>query len=138
MPTVTDHTDRTQEIRGYDKQGRRIEGGTWLVDPAMIVSAMAGIYLLVVGIVAVARTDFLASGLYDPVVVVGALARDGNAVTFFGVVALVIGIVWVIEPNSFAQWLGVTSANGWQHVIVGVFLAVSGQITPFRVTRPGG
>lgn len=153
----------TPPSRGPGGRGgqREVSGGTIVLDPALIVSALVGIYLLVTGIVAVARTDFAQAGLFDPQIVVGGLphtpllgfieiifgllvlaggtvVRDGTAVTFFGVVALVIGLVWIIEPTSFTPYVGVDRGNGVQHVIIGLVLVISGQITPFTIERPSG
>lgn len=137
----------------------RDDAPSWIVDPGLIVASVAGIFLLVSGIVAIARADFVSAGLYAPDVIVGGfhhtpllgfieivlgllvlgagtLGRDGPAITFLGVVALVVGLVWLIEPGAFAPYLGVTRANGWQHVVLGALLAVAGQLTPFTIRPP--
>lgn len=155
-PAAEDEAPRQRRSRRS-----RVSGGSMRIDPAMIASAVAGVYLLVSGLVAVARGGFAELTLYSPEVTVGGLAhtpllglieigfgllvlaagtlqRDGRAVTFLGVLAMIIGLVWVIEAGAFQQWLAVTDANGWQHVILGVVLAVAGQITPFTLTRSSG
>lgn len=155
--TQTGEEETTPVTRRFPPQDT---APSWIVDPAMIVSAVVGIFLLVMGIVAVARADFVDAGLYAPEITVGGFhhtpllglleigfgllvlgagtfGREGPAITFFGVVALVVGLVWVIEPDAFTPYLGVTAANGWQHVILGTLLAITGQLTPFTIRPPG-
>lgn len=157
--------DETVRLDGLGSRSPEPRSVPRLIDPAVLGGAVAGVYLLVTGIVAVARAQFATVGLFEPVVAVGGLphtpllgiveiglgvlalsagplARNGQLMTVLGVLMLVAGLVWAIEPIAFEAYLGVTRANGWQHTIVGAVLLVAGQVSPFTVggdpARPYG
>lgn len=144
---------------GNHGQGaRRVEGGDWTIDPMMIAAVLTGIYLLVTGLVAIARAGFAELTPFEPVVVVGglphtpllgvieiilgllvlyagAVSGSGSTMTFLGGLFLVLGLVWFIEPGAFQQYLGVDTANGVQHIVLGLVLGIAGQITPIVIRR---
>lgn len=153
MAAERDETVRLDGVSGRPPGTRSVPR---LIDPVLIGGVVVGIFLLVAGIVALARGQFGTVGLFDPTVSVGwfphtpllaiieivlglvvlymgTIARDTGVVTFLGVLLLVAGLVWVIEPTSFEAYLGVTRANGWQHTLVGVLLVLAGQLPPFTV-----
>lgn len=111
------------------------------------LAAIVGVVLLVIAIVALARTGIPADDLTSPAVVVGpfvrtplfalielviglvalATAADGDVqgASVFAVVSGVFGIVWLIEPGAFESALGVTVATGWLYVVFAATLLVS-------------
>ncbi len=114
--------------------------------------------LIVVALVALARAGFDDIDLFDPVVAVGPLhatrlmafiglalglviwtgtagAVDAMGLRVVGALMLVAGIVWIIEPNGFAEWLGTERADGVHHAVVGLVLVVLALVPPFRVGR---
>lgn len=131
------------------------------LDVLQVVTILAAVYLLVVGIVGVARGDFLTSGLTEPVVVVGLLsmtpvyglgiavvglllmyAAGGEEIDDLGIrvlagIVLVLGIVLVIEPGAFREWLGTEVGDGWHHVLLGALLLGLTFVPPIDLRRPG-
>ena len=65
----------------------------------------------------------------------GAVSGSGSTMTFLGGLFLVLGLVWIIEPGAFQQYLGVDTANGVQHLVLGIVLGVAGQISPIVIRR---
>lgn len=120
----------------------------------------AGLYLIVCGIVGLARAGFEDLDLFDPVVEVAGLpARpllslllvltgvvlvaaatgevDERSLRIGGVAIAIVGAVWLIEPGAFEPYLGVARANGTAALIVGVVLIAASFIPPLSVRRPG-
>ena len=114
--------------------------------------------MIVVGLVALARAGFDDFDLFDPVasvgpyhltrlfalitLVLGMVVWAGTAGTpddlglrVLGALLLVAGIVWVIEPGGFNQWLGTEVADGVHYAVLGAALIVFSLIPPFRVGR---
>lgn len=115
-------------------------------DPLQVVAVLAAVYLLVVGIVIVARAGFFTEGATSPVVEVGVVAGTpvlGLGLALVGLVllwaaggieiddvsirvvaglVLVLGIVLVIEPGAFQSTLGTGRGDGWHHILLGGLL----------------
>lgn len=115
--------------------------------------------LIIVGLVALARAGFNTFALFEPVVAVGpfhatrlmallsialgAITWAGTAGTaddmglrVLGAILLVTGIVWLIEPGGFRQWLGTESVDGAHYTIIGLLLVVFSMVPPFRLGPP--
>lgn len=154
-----DTTERQQPVRS-----RRTEWRAVPVDQRPVVDALGwvgwllGGELIVVGLVALARAGFDDFALFEPIaavgpyhltrlfalitIVLGLVVWGGTAgkpddlgLRVVGAVMLVAGIVWVIEPDGFRQWLGTERADGVHYAVVGIALIAFSLIPPFRVGR---
>lgn len=127
-------------------------------DPLQVVAVLAAVYLLVIGIVAIARAGFFTEGVTSPVVEVGAISATpilGLGLTLVGLVllwsaggleiddvsirvvsglVLVLGIVLLIEPNAFRSVLGTDRGDGWHHLLVGGIVMVVSFLPPLEPT----
>ena len=122
------------------------------------VGWVVGGEMIVVALVALARAGFDGFDLFEPVatvgpfhltrlfalitLVLGAIVWGGTAGTpddlglrVLGAIMLVAGIVWMIEPGGFRQWLGTESTDGLHYAVLGVVLIVFSLIPPFRLGR---
>jgi hypothetical protein len=120
----------------------------------------AGLYLIVSGIVGLARAGFDELDLFDPVVEVAGLPTrpllslllmltgivllaaatgevDERSLRVGGVVIAVVGAVWLIEPGAFEPYLGVVRANGTAALVVGIVVVAASFVPPLSVRRPG-
>lgn len=149
---VERRTGRGATPAGAPRRGR--------IDLLQVGTAIAAVYLLVVGIVAVARAGFLDADLTEPVVEVGVIhatpalalamalvgllllwATLGDEIDDLGIrvvagAILVLGIVLLIEPGAFRPALGSEPGDGWHHVVVGGVLLVLTFVPPLPVGRP--
>jgi drug/metabolite transporter (DMT)-like permease len=130
------------------------------VDVLQLTAWAAGLYLIVCGIVGLARAGFEELDLFEPVVEVAGLpARpllslllvlagvvvlaaatgevDERSLRLGGVVVAVVGVVWLIEPGAFEPYLGVERANGTAALVVGLLLVAASFVPPLSVRRPG-
>lgn len=130
---------------------RRVARAPW--SPAQFVALAIGIFFIVLGGVALARTGMhtdamdkmtqvggwshttwlglgeLAFGLL--MLVAGAVPGGlRGLMSFLGVVALGFGIIVVIQPSSFHKTLGVTSGNGWLYIVTGALAMVAAMAAP--------
>jgi hypothetical protein len=128
------------------------------IDPLKVVGWPMGGYFIVLGLVALARAGFDNFDLFEPAVQVGPFhatrllalillalgiviwagvvgTPDDLGLRVLGATMVVIGIVWVIEPNSFEQWLAIGRNGGIQQVVAGGVLIVTSLVQPFRVGR---
>lgn len=125
-------------------------------DPLQVVAVIAAVYLLVLGIVAIARGGFFTEGVTTPVVEVGAITATpvlGLGLALVGLVllwaaggleiddvsirvvsglVLVLGIVLLIEPTAFHSVLGTDRGDGWHHLLVGGIVMVVSFLPPFE------
>ncbi len=129
-----------------------------LVDLLGWLGWLLGGEMIVVGLVALARAGFDDFDLFDPIASVGpyhltrlfalitlalgiivwagtAGTPDDLGLRVLGALLLVTGIVWMIEPDGFHQWLGTEVADGVHYAVLGVSLIVFSLIPPFRVGR---
>lgn len=129
-------------------------------DPLQVVAVVAAVYLLVLGIVAVARGGFFTEGVTTPVVEVGAITATpvlGLGLILVGLVllwsaggleiddvsirvvsglVLVLGIVLLIEPTAFRSVLGTDRGDGWHHLLVGGIVMVVSFLPPLEPPPP--
>jgi hypothetical protein len=117
---------------------------------------IVGGYLVVWGLVGLARAGFDDFDLFDPIVAVGifhatrlmaliaivigfvvwygvAGAADDLGLRAVGAFVLVGGIVFLIEPGGFRQWLGTESTDGAHFAVIGALLVILSLIPPFKV-----
>jgi hypothetical protein len=154
--------NRTELIRVGDRSG----GDGSRTSPRMrfdilqIGAWLVGLYLIVAGLVAVARAGFDDLDLFEPVVQVGdqsatplyallwliigavVLAAGTGVVAerrlrIAGVLFAIVGLVFVIEPDAFTEYLGVTSDSGTMLLAIGALLAAASFVPPLSVPRPG-
>lgn len=153
---------RTEFIR----VGDRGAGDTSRSSPRMrfdllqIAAWVIGLALIVGGLVAIARAGFDDLGLFEPVVevngqpatplfallwlLIGAalLAAATGAVNeqrlrIAGVLLVVAGLVFLIEPAAFEEFLGVTADSGQAMVLAGALLIATSFVPPLSIRRPG-
>lgn len=112
-----------------------------------VVGSLAGVFVLIVAIVTLARTGLPGDlteartfvGPYDRTAVMGLIeilvgmifigagaSRHASGLFALGLLASVFGIVWLIEPNAFNDLLGVNRATAWTYLFIGVVSAVVG------------
>lgn len=125
--------------------------------PAQILALVLGVAFAVLGGVALLRTGVSGSlvepttsvaGLaYTPLlgvieiifglllIGVGVLPRASSGAVFLGAIALVFGLVLVIEPAPFERSLAAGRAHGWLYVVAGGVTALVGLLTPTVMAR---
>jgi hypothetical protein len=121
-----------------------------------VIGGVIGGLLLVIGLVALARTGIPAENLTEPTTTVGPFSRtplmaiieilagllvvaasvsaDRGALYATGFLFLVFGIVWMIEPGAFQQALGVGRETAILYVLVGVVSLVGAMLAGPRGT----
>jgi hypothetical protein len=126
------------------------------ISPAQIITGLAGIVLLVIGLIAVAKGG-LSGPVTDPVVDVAgfshtpllglieagvglvllfcALWGSRASGVFMGTVIAVAGIVVAATPSSFADTLATEASYGWLLVVVGAVVALACLAIPDRSSR---
>ena len=150
--TPADETDSQQEV----SDRRTVETSLAAWSPLQIVGLVIGIGYAVLGIVAVNRTGFDTSNIYQPHVMVwklphspllgvieigfGVLLVLGSVVPggwrafvgFLGAVAVAFGIVVLVEsiPNRLNGWLGVTHRSGLVFLVSGAVLVLASLLSP--------
>ena len=130
------------------------------LDLLQIVAWALGLYLLVAGLVALARAGFEDIGLFEPTVEVGGLpmtpllallqlligiallgAATGvvheRGLRIGGVLLGILGAVWLIEPVAFEPYLGVVRDSGAAWLTMAVVLVAASFVPPLSVRRPG-
>ncbi len=146
MATTTVHDHREATV-----YGRR----TWT--PAQFVAGALGLFLIVMGGVAMARAGLTGSWT-DPVVEVlgfdqtalmGAIEVGFGLVlvlvafatwevrgwlTGLGLVALAFGLIVLIEPAAFDGTLGLEAASGWLYAAMGAGMMAAAWLSPIFVT----
>ena len=126
------------------------------VSPAQVITGLAGIVLLVIGLIAVAKGG-LSGSITDPVVdVVGfshtpllglieagvglvllACAVWGSRASgvFMGTVIAVAGIVVAATPSSFSDTLATEASYGWFLIVLGAIVVLACLAIPDRTSR---
>lgn len=121
------------------------------ISPVSILSIVAGALLVIVGAVALLRSD-LHGSLSDPMVKVAGLThtpllglieigigiilmlggadRSRSTVVFMGSALVVFGIILVIQSESLRDELGVTAAHGWWAIVIGAALLIGAAMLP--------
>jgi hypothetical protein len=154
IPTVSTGT----RAGGLPPPGR--ESPRMRLDLLEIVAWIIGLYLIVAGLVAIARAGFEDLTLFEPAVQVGGLpvtpllailyllvgaallvagtgAVAERGLRVGGVLIGIVGAVWLIEPGAFEPYLGVTAQNGLVMLVMGVALAAMSFVPPLLIQRPG-
>jgi hypothetical protein len=125
------------------------------IDAVTAIGGLVGVALVVIAIVALARTGFALDGLTTVTATVGpfdrtplmaiielvlgiavigaALAIDRGGLLTVGTVLLVAGLVLIIEPARFAEILGAGSTTGVLYLLIGIACLLAG----FLLRRPG-
>jgi uncharacterized membrane protein HdeD (DUF308 family) len=118
------------------------------MDIVSIIGGIIGVLLVVVGLVALARTGFAFDALTTATAAVGPFERtplmaiievglglsviaasfsaDRGGLIGVGVLALIFGLVVVIEPGAFAAALGAGTVSGVLYVLIGIGLLLAG------------
>jgi uncharacterized membrane protein HdeD (DUF308 family) len=118
------------------------------LDLVTIVGSAVGVLLVVIGLVALARTGFALDALttatasvgpFDRtplmaivevtlgVAVIGAsLSADRGGLLAVGILTLVFGLVVVIEPGAFVAALGAGATTGVLYVLIGIACLLAG------------
>lgn len=129
-------------------------------DVLQIAAWVTGIYLVVVGLVAIARAGLSDLAVLEPVVTVGDLPFtplyagifallgvmvltsgtgevNERALRVGGVLFAIAGAVLLIEPSAFTEFLGVGEGDGTILLGIGALLAVASFVPPLSIARPG-
>jgi uncharacterized membrane protein HdeD (DUF308 family) len=118
------------------------------MDVVTAIGGAVGVLLVVIGLVALARTGFALDALttatasvgpFDRtplmaivevvlgVAVIGAsLSADRGGLLAVGILTLVFGLVVVIEPGAFVAALGAGSTTGILYVLIGIACLLAG------------
>lgn len=129
-------------------------------DVLQLVAWALGLYFVIAGLIAVARTGFDELELFGtPVEVAGTSATVFYALLMLlvGVVLLaagtgsvaerrlriggvlfgIVGVVFSVEPDAFTEYLGITSESGTTLLAIGLLLVVASFVPPLSIKRPG-
>jgi hypothetical protein len=127
-------------------------------DAITIAGGIIGVLLLVLGLVTLARTGIPSESLLEPmttvgpfsrtplmalveivvgaVVIAGSVTADRGSMTGVGFVALVLSLVWLIEPGAFQGALGVGRESAVLYLVIGIVCLTVGFLGPRgRVVR---
>lgn len=128
----------------------RARWGPW--SPAQLISGALGVFLTVLGGVTLARIGLgdltspettvlgfghtpllglieIVLGLFLMINAVSAFASRGMLIGF-GAIAAAFGLIIVIEPGAFQDWLGVARNSGWLYLGIGAGAIVLGSASP--------
>ena len=150
--TVHSHeTDLTRQAEARTVVDRR----TW--SPSQIVAGLIGLFLTVMGAVAILRVGFesltgetaavlgiehtllmgiihLVAGLFF-LGAAGTILGSRSGLTSLGLLALAFGLVYGIEPDSLAPALGGDGRVGWLYALIGAVALLSAWISPTIQTQ---
>ena len=127
-----------------------VDRKTW--SPSQIVAGVIGLFLTVMGAVAILRVGFdsltgettavlgiehtllmaiihLVAGLFF-LGAAGTALGSRSGLTTLGLIALAFGLVYAIEPDSLASALGGDERVGWIYAVVGAVALLSAWISP--------
>jgi drug/metabolite transporter (DMT)-like permease len=119
-----------------------------------------GVFVIVCGLVGLARAGFEELDLFAPVVEVAGLPSspllalllvllgiallaaatgqvDERSLRIGGAMLGIVGAVWLVEPSAFTPYLGVERANGTAALLLGAVLVVTSFVPPLSIRRPG-
>jgi hypothetical protein len=129
-------------------------------DVLQIAAWVVGLYLIVGGLVALARAGFDDLAPFEPLVevgdqtltpihallwlIIGAIVlsagsgvADERRLRLGGVVLGIVGAVFLIEPDAFSDYLGVTAESGTMLLAVAALLVAASFVPPLSIARPG-
>jgi hypothetical protein len=149
---------RTREVVNEDGATlREVRRATW--SPAQLVAVIAGVLLVVLGGLGLARagTDFsnlaashaqVAGMWVSPLsalaeLIVGVLVLAGGAypagakgtMSVFGVLLLAFGLIVAIDPTPFFRTWAYTKGDGIFYAIVGAILLITAVVSPVFYSR---
>ena len=151
-PSTQPTTERSREVQRTEWAAYRyLERGPWTLSG--VLALLGGLVFGVMGLVGLARAGF-DMPLTSPVVTVGwldqtailafghvllglalaavgaAAGRDRSGVLFVSGALVVVGLVFLIEPGAFADFLGATEAHGLTYALTGAGLLIAGIFAP--------
>jgi len=153
--TTTQHEPTTPHSEVVHEEHTSRVWGPW--SPAQLFAGGLGLFLTVLGGIALARTGF--GDLTSPdttvldfghtpllaiiEIVFGVVLMLDAASAFasrsmligFGAIAAAFGLIIAIEPGAFQDWLGVSRANGWLYLALGAGAFVLGSLSPVFTRR---
>jgi hypothetical protein len=161
---VTEHPDpvvvETNDpvvVETHDPAIHPVEANTGRWSPAQLIAGAVGVFLAVLGGVALARTGFgeltspettvlgfghtpllgmIEIGLGLVLMINAASAFASRSILIgFGALAAAFGLIVVIEPGAFQDWLGVTRDSGWLYLGLGGAAFLLGLVSPVRARR---
>ena len=155
-----DLDDRTRTVvheyrQAEEDAGTSVRWGPW--SPAQLISGAIGLFLTVLGGMALARTGLgdltapettvlgfghtpllglieVVFGLFLMLDAASAFASRGMLIGF-GAIAAAFGLIVVIEPGAFQDWLGVARNSGWLFLGIGAGAFVLGSVSPVFTKR---
>lgn len=143
------------EHRGDEDRGTRARWGPW--SPAQLISGGIGLFLTVLGGIALARTGFgdltspettvlgfghtpllgMIEVIFGVVLMLDAASAFASRVVLigFGAIAAAFGLIVLIEPGAFQDWLGVARNSGWLYLGIGAGAFILGSLSPVFTRR---
>jgi hypothetical protein len=151
---VTIHIHETDHSRQAEAR-TVVDRRTW--SPSQAVAGAIGLFLTVMGAVAILRVGFesltgdttavlgiehtllmgivhLVAGLFF-LGAAGTVIGSRSGLTSLGLMALAFGLVYAIEPDSLAAALGGDGRVGWMYAALGVVALVSAWVSPTIQTQ---
>lgn len=150
--TIRSHeTDLTRQAEARTVVDRK----TW--SPSQAVAGVIGLFLTVMGAVAILRVGFesltgettavlgiehtllmgiihLVAGLFF-LGAAGTVIGSRSGLTSLGLMALAFGLVYAIEPDSLSTALGGDGRVGWLYAVIGAVALVSAWVSPTIQTQ---
>ena len=147
---MTAHSNEPDFSRQAAQTRTVVDRKTW--SPSQIVAGVIGLFLTVMGAVAILRVGFdsltdettavlgiehtLLMGILHLVAGLFFLGAAGTALgsrsglTTLGLIAMAFGLVYAIEPDSLAAALGGDGRVGWMYAAVGLVALLSAWLSP--------
>jgi hypothetical protein len=146
---------RRSQVRRRHSVSRKAADFVW--SPAQVVAGAIGVFLVVLGGVALARTGLgslteptttvwlfdhapllglinVGAGLLFLVAASGAVSGRGMLVGL-GFLALAFGLIVAIEPAAFVATIGAGSTVGWLYGVIGLLSLITGWASPVVVVE---
>lgn len=150
---MTIHSYETDPVRAESRTV--VDRRTW--SPSQIVAGLIGLFLTVMGAVAILRVGFdsltgdttsvlgiehtllmgiihLVGGLFF-LGAAGTVLGSRSGLTSLGLIALAFGLVYAIEPDSLSAALGGDGRVGWLYAIVGAVALLAAWLSPTIQTQ---
>jgi hypothetical protein len=152
--SVTIHSHETDLTRQAEAR-TVVDRKTW--SPSQAVAGVIGLFLTVMGAVAILRVGFesltgettavlgiehtllmgiihLVAGLFF-LGAAGTVLGSRSGLTSLGLMALAFGLVYAIEPDSLSAALGGDGRVGWMYAVLGAVALVSAWVSPTIQTQ---
>jgi hypothetical protein len=146
------------DVRGPGEFGRASPRMRW--DLLQLIAWGLGLWVIVTGVIALARAGLEDLAVFTPVVEVAdapltpllavllvllgllvlSLATgevDDRSLRMIGVLVATTGVVWLIEPGAFRPYLATEVEHGARAVVVGGSLTAASFVPPLSIRRPG-